>query len=226
MSKSWFITGTDTSVGKTIASCALLQALSAKGHRVSAYKPVASGCDLMPEGWRNSDALSLQANSSLSLTYGEVNPVAFKEPTSPHIAAVMENRQIDIQQLSDGLDRLSQKSDVVIIEGAGGWYTPLNERECLSDWVIKEKLNVILVVGIKLGCINHALLTQRVLMSENIHLSGWIANSIEARNTHYNAYIDTLKSRLNAPLIGEIPYLSGKQKSAPLAQYIYLNQLV
>lgn len=226
MSKSWFITGTDTSVGKTIASCALLQALSARSSKTSGYKPVASGGDLMSTGWRNSDALSLQANSSFSLTYSEVNPIMLREPTSPHIAAVMENRQIDMQQLSDGLEHLSQKSDIVIIEGAGGWYTPLNEQECLSDWVIKEKLNVILVVGIKLGCINHALLTQRVLISENIHLSGWIANSIEPRNRHYNAYMATLKSRLKAPLIGEIPYLTSKQKSAPLAPFINLNTLI
>lgn len=220
MAKLWFIAGTDTHVGKTIASCALLQAFTNQSYRVSGYKPVASGSCWTQEGLRNDDSLALQENSSVPLTYNEVNPVVLKTPTSPHIAADIEGRPIETGQLSVGLNHLKQKSDIVIIEGTGGWYTPLNSREYLSNWVIKENLKVILVVGIKLGCINHALLTQRVLTGENVTLAGWIANSVEPRNSHYYAYINSLKERINAPLIGEIPYLANSQKQEPLGQYI------
>lgn len=225
MTKLWFITGTDTSVGKTVASCALLQAFAHQSYRVSGYKPVASGSYLTSEGLQNEDALALGAHSSIELCYNEINPVALKTPTSPHIAADIENQLIDIKRLSVGLNHLKPKSDIIIIEGAGGWYTPINNEQYLSDWVVKEDLNVILVVGIKLGCINHALLTQRALTDENVTLAGWIANSVEPRNSHYNTYLNSLKERIHAPLVGEIPYLAQSQKQDKLGQYISVELL-
>ena len=163
MSKRYFVTGTDTEVGKTVASCALLQAAKAVGYRTAGYKPVASGSEKTPEGLRNSDALALQRNSSLQLDYATVNPYTFAEPTSPHIISAQEGRPIESLVMSAGLRALEQQADWVLVEGAGGWFTPLSDTFTFADWVTQEQLPVILVVGVKLGCINHAMLTAQAI---------------------------------------------------------------
>ncbi|MDR0806945.1 MAG: dethiobiotin synthase [Enterobacteriaceae bacterium] len=221
----WFITGTDTDAGKTIAARALLQAFSATHCRVAGYKPVASGSQLTAEGLRNSDALALQYHSSVKLAYQEVNPLTLQEPTSPHIASQLEHKPIKMEVLSAGLNQLKQKSDIVIVEGAGGWFTPLNESQFFSDWVIQQQPDVILVVGMKLGCINHALLTQQALLNAGVHFSGWIANAVQPQNQHYDDYLATLRKNLTAPMIGEIPYLPDLCSSTALGQYIDLLRL-
>jgi len=205
----WFITGTDTEVGKTVATCALLQAARKAGLRTAGYKPVASGCEITPDGIRNSDALALQRNSSVPLQYSQVNPLAFIEPTSPHIVSATENRPIHFSTLSAGLRELEQQAEWIAVEGAGGWFTPLSTRQTYADWVVSEQLPVILVVGIKLGCINHALLTAAAIRMNGLRLAGWIANNIAPPGQHHQAYLDTLHQRLHAPCLGEIPYLSG-----------------
>ncbi|AKJ42783.1 ATP-dependent dethiobiotin synthetase BioD 1 [Pragia fontium] len=225
LAKVWFVTGTDTDVGKTVASCALLQAFSSASYRVAGYKPIASGSQITSSGLRNSDALALQRYSSVSLTYPEVNPLTLLEPTSPHIASRLEQRPIVVEQLSAGLTHLKQKADIVVVEGAGGWFTPLSDRQNLSDWVTQQQISVILVVGMKLGCINHALLTQQALLSAGVHFSGWIANNIQAPNKHYSAYLETLKQRLTAPMIGEIPYLTEPEEHSALQQYVDISTL-
>lgn len=159
MIKKWFVTGTDTEVGKTVASCALLQAANTAGYRSVGYKPVASGSEMTPEGIRNSDALALQRNSSVKLPYEEINPLAFLEPTSPHIISAEEQRPITFSAMSEGFRNLAGKADWVQVEGAGGWFTPLSDTTTFAEWAISEQLPVILVVGVKLGCINHAMLT-------------------------------------------------------------------
>lgn len=137
VTKRWFITGTDTDVGKTVVSCALLQAAANQGYRTAGYKPVASGSQMTTDGLRNSDALALQANSSEPLRYSQVNPLTFAEATSPHIASESEGREIQLTELSQGLRQLAQSADWVLIEGAGGWFTPLSHRSLLligSSW--------------------------------------------------------------------------------------------
>ncbi|AIR68386.1 dethiobiotin synthase [Dickeya fangzhongdai] len=207
MTERWFVTGTDTEVGKTVASVALLQAARRAGYRTAGYKPVASGCDVTPHGIRNSDALQLQANSSVALPYDAVNPLAFLEPTSPHIVSAAEQRPIAFSTLSSGLRELERQADWVLIEGAGGWFTPLSARQTFADWVQQEALPVILVVGVKLGCINHAMLTAQAVQQAGLRLAGWVANVVQPPGRHHHAYLQTLQARIPAPMLGEIPYL-------------------
>ncbi|WP_367680189.1 dethiobiotin synthase [Candidatus Fukatsuia anoeciicola] len=206
MIKRWFITGTDTGIGKTIASCALLQAANKNGYYTAGYKPVASGGVTTTAGIRNSDALALQANSNQKLAYSQVNPLIFIEATSPHIACELEKRTIELTELSQGLRQLENKANWLVIEGAGGWFTPLSTQITFADWVKQEALPVILVIGIKLGAINHALLTAQAIKIAGLNLVGWIANHIDHTTKRQQEYLSTLITLLPAPLIGIIPY--------------------
>ena len=212
MPSCWFITGTDTEVGKTLSSCALLEAAKKAGHRCAAYKPVAAGSEPSDQGLRNEDALLLQAHSGVALGYGEVNPLALAEPTSPHIASQAEGRPIDTVVLSAGLAHLKTRADWILVEGAGGWLTPLTDQLSLADWVTNEQLPVILVVGMKLGCINHALLTAQAVAQSGLPLAGWIANAVLPPQRRHREYLATLKAQLKAPCLGEIPHLSQGQQ--------------
>lgn len=211
MTKRWFVTGTDTEVGKTVASSALLQAAKREGYCALGYKPVASGCEETADGLRNSDALALQKYSSLPLSYHEVNPLAFLEPTSPHIVSAEQGRPIEFAALSDGLAQLCARGDWVLTEGAGGWFTPLSAHSTFADWVQQEQLPVILVVGVKLGCINHAMLTAQAIAAAGLPFAGWIANDIQPPGKRHQEYLATLCQRLPAPFLGEIPYLRDPQ---------------
>lgn len=224
MIKRWFVTGTDTEVGKTVASSALLQAANLAGYRTAGYKPVASGSEMTAEGLRNGDALALQANSAVALNYQEVNPYVFAEPTSPHIVSADEGRPIELAQLSAGLRHLEQHADWLLVEGAGGWFTPLSEQHTFADWVQQEQLPVILVVGIKLGCINHALLTAQAIQQAGLSLVGWVANDISAPGRRHQEYLATLRRMLPAPLLGEIPHLAEPERQA-LGHYLDLSVL-
>ncbi len=224
MIKRWFVTGTDTEVGKTIASSALLQAAGAAGLRCAGYKPVASGSEMTRDGLRNSDALALQKNSGVPLDYEVVNPYTFAEPTSPHIASRDEGRPISLATLSAGLRHLERRADWLVVEGAGGWFTPLSEQYTFADWVRQEQLPVILVVGVKLGCINHALLTAQAIRLAGLTLSGWIANDVSAPGKRHQEYLATLCRMLPAPLLGEIPYLPQVERQ-PLGRYLDLSLL-
>lgn len=222
MTKRWFITGTDTEVGKTVATSALLQAASRAGLKCAGYKPVASGCEQTDEGLRNSDALALQRYSSVAMAYSEVNPLAFAEATAPHILSAEEQRPITAAQLSAGLARIAQKADWVLVEGAGGWYTPLGEELTFADWVKQEQLPVILVVGIKLGCINHAMLTADAIAAAGLPFAGWIANGVEPAGKRHDAYLQTLRQRLAAPCLGEIPWMSDSAQFDNAGQWLTL----
>ncbi|MFW5401039.1 dethiobiotin synthase [Yersinia sp. 1252 StPb PI] len=206
MTKRWFITGTDTDVGKTVASCALLQAAAQQGYRTAGYKPVASGSQMTPDGLRNSDALALQANSSAALSYSQVNPLTFLEATSPHIAS--EGLEIDLSILSQGLQQLEHSAEWILVEGAGGWFTPLSPQATFADWVLREQLPVIMVVGIKLGCINHALLTALAIRQAGLKLVGWIANEVIPAGGRQVEYMATLTQMISAPRLGVVPYLT------------------
>lgn len=225
MIKKWFVTGTDTEVGKTVASCALLQAATKAGYRTAGYKPVASGSELTPQGIRNGDAQALLRNSGVALSYEQVNPMAFLEPTSPHIISADEQRPIDFSRMSAGLNELSLLADWVQVEGAGGWFTPLSNTTTFADWVIEERLPVILVVGIKLGCINHAMLTAEAVKQAGLSLAGWIANDVQPTGKRHQEYLATLVQRLPAPLLGEIPWLRDITDKTPLGDYLDLSKL-
>lgn len=220
MFKRFFITGTDTSVGKTVVSRALLQALAASGKSVAGYKPVAKGSKETPDGLRNKDALILQSVSSLALPYDAVNPIALSEDES----SVAHSCPINYGLLSDGLQRLSGQVDHVVVEGTGGWRSLMNDRRPLSEWVVQEQLPVVMVVGIQEGCINHALLTAQAIANDGLPMIGWVANRINPGLAHYAEIIEVLSKKLPGPLIGELPYLP-RAEQRELSQYIDLTML-
>lgn len=224
MTKRFFITGTDTDIGKTLAACALLQAVNRAGWTSVGYKPVAAGCRPSPDGPRNDDALALAASASVTVAYRQVNPVALLAPTSPHIASRDEGRSIDPLVLSQGLRELERLAQWIIVEGAGGWLTPLGDDVSFDQWVVAEQLPVILVVGMKLGCINHALLTALAIRQAGLPLAGWIANDLSSEPHRRADYLATLRQRMGAPLLGEIPWLTEPAR-ADLAGYIHLPLL-
>lgn len=225
MSRAFFVAGTDTDVGKTVASKAILHALAAREIKTIGYKPVAAGSEKTAEGWRNSDALHLQAAATVDVAYEDVNPYALELPASPHIAAKHEQVAIDYTVLSNKLAQHKQNADVVLVEGAGGWRVPISDEESLSTWVQQEQLPVILVVGIKLGCLSHALLTAEVIKSDGLNLVGWVANRVNPGTEHYADIIEMLEMRLAVPKLGEIPYIP-KAKRKDLAKYIDVTALL
>lgn len=226
VTERYFVTGTDTEVGKTVASTALLQAARLQGKITAGYKPVASGSEMTPEGLRNSDALALSRHSTLELAYSAVNPYTFAEPTSPHIISADEGRAIEFSRLSAGLRTLESQAEWVLVEGAGGWFTPLSQTQTFADWVQAEQLPVILVVGVKLGCINHAMLTAQAVQQAGLTLAGWIANDVVAPGKRHQAYLETLRHVLPAPFLGEIPWLDDGVDGAETGRYLDLSVLL
>ena len=150
--------------------------------------------------------------------------MAFVEPTSPHIISAEEGRPIEFTALSAGLRALEQQAEWVLVEGAGGWFTPLSETQTYADWVEAEQLPVILVVGVKLGCINHAMLTAEAVKARGLRLAGWIANDIQPPGKRHAEYMATLRQRIDAPFLGEIPYLDSEAQQAECGQYLTLPQ--
>ena len=202
--KRLFITGTDTGIGKTYAACALIRHLAGEGHSVSAMKPVASGCESTPEGLRNEDALALMEAMNVELDYAQVNPYAFKAAIAPHIAADKAGQAIDLLAISAIAESID--SDFLVIEGVGGWCVPLNEDLLLVELVRVLRAEVILVVGMKLGCINHALLSANQIQSDGCELIGWIANGVDVNMPAYRKNIITLSKMMPVPLLTEIPW--------------------
>jgi dethiobiotin synthetase len=225
--KSFFVTGTDTDVGKTLAACAMLRAAAAAGHSTVGMKPLAAGGVQTAEGLRNEDALQLHAASTLQLSYDEINPVCMPEPASPHIAAELAQRKVRVERLAGFCHGvLSMRANLTLLEGAGGWRVPLNEREFMSDLAKQLKLPVILVVGMRLGCLNHALLTGEAIVRDGLRVAGWIANRVTPHMEHYERNRDTLQDWFNVPLLGEIPWLDGTDHAAQAARYIALDHLL
>lgn len=218
--KIFFVTGTDTDVGKTLCCKALLQAANKQNIATLAYKPIAAGCVLTIDGLRNEDALILQENCTIDVPYHAINPVALQLPIAPHIAAQIENKTINLTEISAGLKALQEKeADVILVEGAGGWRLPVNDKQTLSDWVITQNLPVILVVGMKLGCLNHALLTYETIINDGLKVAGWIANQIQADMPYYQENLQILSTKIDAPMIAEIPYLDDIQQ-IDLAEFV------
>lgn len=225
MVNTFFVTGTDTDVGKTLVTEALMQAVRDSGLYVAGYKPVASGCELIDGKLKNKDALILQEASSTDLLYQDHNPYAFAPAIAPHIAAAQAGVTISLDKLSEGLAEIkANEAEWIFVEGAGGWRLPINEQEYLSDWVKKEQLPVILVVGMRLGCINHALLTLEAIERDGLTIAGWVINQVYPNMSHYQENVDTLKQRIHAPLLGEIPWLEGEPTDS-VDQYIDIDLL-
>jgi len=207
MRVGWFVTGTDTGVGKTHAAAALLRALSRRGISAVGMKPVASGCERTPQGLRNGDALALIAASGAPVLYDDVNPYAFEPAIAPHIAADLAGVRIEFDQIEAACDRLAADSRLVIVEGAGGWRVPLSETLGLSDLAARLGLGVILVVGLRLGCLNHALLTAEAIEADRgPPLVGWIGNQLDEPMPQVEANLATLRARIAAPCLGMIPF--------------------
>ncbi|UDG81159.1 ATP-dependent dethiobiotin synthetase BioD 1 [Candidatus Hartigia pinicola] len=206
MTKTYFVTGTDTEIGKTVATCALLQAANQCSFSTAGYKPIASGGQMTKYGLRNNDACLLQKNSSVSLRYNEVNPILFEASTCPHIISEKTGKPIEFSVMSEGLRNLQLKAEWVFIEGAGGWYTPLSVEKKYADWVILQELPVIIVIGLKLGCINHALLTVESIKYSGLDLVGWVGNEIASIMYYQVEYLKNLHRLISAPCLGLIPY--------------------
>lgn len=204
MEKGYFITGTDTNVGKTWATVALMRYFKNRGKSVAGMKPVASGCVMQDGQLKNEDALLIQENASVRIDYDLINPYAYERPVSPHIAGV--NNPVKLELLAAKFEQLKTLADIVVIEGAGGWYTPLNDREANSDLAEALALPVIMVVAIRLGCINHARLTYQAIKQSGVNCAGWIAVCTDPDLLNRDQVILTIKATLDTPLLGVLPY--------------------
>lgn len=209
MKQRFFITGTDTEVGKTRVTVAMLAALNEAGMRTIGLKPLAAGAEESAGRWVNEDALALQAAASVDLDYELVNPVLLRAPMAPHLAAELEQKRLGVENLA-GYCRgtlMTQPYDVALIEGAGGWRVPLNRRETLAELPRALNCPVILVVGLRLGCLNHALLTAEAIQRDGLTLAGWVGNAIDPDMASPEANLNTLRALLPAPCLGVLPWL-------------------
>jgi len=210
--KGCFVTGTDTEVGKTRVSAGLLHRAAQAGLRVAGYKPVAAGMDNIAGQWVNEDVQTLWAASSIELQREEVGPCQLRQPCAPHLAAQAEGRVIDRNALIQGAQRLAQRADLIVAEGAGGLCVPLGPDWDSSHLMCALGLPVVLVVGLRLGCINHALLTAEAIVSRRLHLAGWVGNTLDPAMLHLQDNILTLQHefsrRFQAPCLGIVPRLA------------------
>lgn len=204
-----FVTGTDTGVGKTLVSAALLRRFRERGWRVAGMKPVASGCAVTPGGLRNDDALVLQREASGTPPYSTVNPFAYEPPIAPHLAAAEAGRPIEIDTIMTNYRLLAADADMIVVEGAGGWRVPLTPTHTLADLAVRLRLDVVLVVGLRLGCLNHAILTADSIRASGLRLAGWVANGIDPGFERLAANLATLEAWIPAPRLAVIPPMAG-----------------
>jgi dethiobiotin synthetase len=226
MSRGLFVTGTDTGVGKTLVACALVHALRARGLRVAPMKPVAAGAILRDGSWVNEDTLALaEAAGPGAPPLSDITPVLLREPMAPHIAAARENRSIAVPSLVDAHHRLAKDADFTVVEGVGGFRVPLGPKIDSADLAVALGLPVVLVVGLRLGCLNHALLTAAAIELAKLRLAGWIANAIDPAMTAAEENIAALAERLPAPLLGSLPF-SPAANALVLASFLDVSGLI
>lgn len=208
MTQAYFLTGTDTEVGKTRVAAALLHKWRRGGKTVGAMKPVASGCRPTPRGLRNADAEQLLAQCSGRPAYPEVNPYAFEPPIAPHIAAAAAGIRIEIDDIVETARALAAGRDRFVVEGVGGWQVPLGDTGTTADLAALLAYPVIVVVGVRLGCINHALLTLESIERRGLPVAGWVANRVDPECARTDEVVDALEARVASPLLGRVPWLS------------------
>lgn len=196
MKQAFFITGTDTGIGKTYVACKLIRQYVAKGYRVVGMKPVAAGCDLVDGQWVNEDVALLTQASNIRAPMHLVNPYCFKDPIAPHIAAEKEGIEIQLDVIQRAYAELSELADIVVVEGAGGLLVPLNAHYTIADLIAQLNIPVLFVVGMRLGCINHALLTMEVMQARGLTVSAWLANTIDKEMQCYQENLLTLQTQL------------------------------
>jgi dethiobiotin synthetase len=209
MKQKYFITGTDTDAGKTLIASALLFKAKSAGLTTVGLKPIAAGCELTPDGLRNDDALKLIEQSTDKIPYEQVNPISFAEPIAPHIAGQKLRKPLSADR-TIGLLRgvlMINRSEFILIEGAGGYKVPLNPKETFADVVKELRLPVILVIGMKLGCLNHALLTVEAIRRDGLAIAGWVASKVDNDMLAYEENIETLHAMIPAKCLGIVPYL-------------------
>lgn len=206
--RTYFITGTDTDVGKTVASVLLLNELNKLNDQSLGIKPISAGCEITTQGLRNQDALDLQRASGIKAEYSIINPIAYPEFIAPHIAAQKKGDNISLEALQDCLEKARMLNPRwLLVEGAGGWRLPLNNNgSFFSDFALQNQMKVILVVGMKLGCLNHAVLTYQAIKADGLDCVGFIANQIDPNMSHYDENLASLHELLPCKMLGEIPY--------------------
>ncbi|MBI3529801.1 MAG: dethiobiotin synthase [Betaproteobacteria bacterium] len=204
-----FVTGTDTGVGKTRVASALLRAFARRGLRTVGMKPVAAGCKRIDSGLVSEDVAALAAVSNVNLPVDLINPYRFQPAIAPHLAAELAGETISLQRIRDAYVALAARADRVVVEGAGGFLVPLNEREDFGDLARLLELPVLLVVGMRLGCLNHALLTAEAVQRRGLQFAGWVANRLDATTPGVERNVQTLCKRLDAPLLGIVPFAVG-----------------
>ena len=215
-----FVVGTDTGVGKTHVSCALLQALAQHHRRVVGMKPVAAGVVPWGEGWASEDSIALRAASTIAVPPELDTPVLLPDPLSPHIAAARAGVQIDIAAIVQAYQALAAQADAVVVEGAGGFHVPLSPTETGADLAVALNLPMVLVVGLRLGCLNHALLTAEAIAARGLTLAGWVANRVDPDMLAPDDNIAWLQQRLGAPLLADLPW--GEHTAHSLAAHFQL----
>jgi len=203
---AFYVTGTDTGIGKTIASTALLHALRARGQTAVGMKPVASGCERSADGWRNEDALALQAASAPRPDYADLNPYALPLPLAPELAAADAGVELELAPIAAAFARLRARADVVVVEGVGGWAAPLSATLDQADLARALDLPVLLVVGLRLGCINHARLSAAAIAADGLRCIGWIGNEIDPAMERIDDNMAMLRERLPMPCWGRVPH--------------------
>jgi dethiobiotin synthetase len=208
MTQGYFVTGTDTGVGKTSVSLELMRLLQAQGHVVTGMKPVASGCEPDSSGLLNDDALRLQARASFTVPYQQVNPYAFEPAIAPHIAAAAEGVDITLDVIEAALAVVIQDADRVVVEGVGGWAVPINDTQTMEDIAVSLGLPVIMLLGIRLGCISQALITAKAIMACGLKIVGWVANRLDPECLAQDETVAALRQRLSAPCLGDVPYVA------------------
>lgn len=201
-----FVTGTDTGVGKTRIATALLRAFASRGLRAVGMKPVAAGCERADGALVNEDVAALMAASTVAAPVELINPYRFQPAIAPHLAAELAGEAISLQRIRDAYVALAARADRVVVEGAGGFLVPLNEREDFGDLARLLELPVLLVVGMRLGCLNHALLTAEALRRRGLQFVGWVANCLDSTTPAVEQNVKTLRKRLDAPLLGIVPF--------------------
>jgi dethiobiotin synthetase len=223
--RSLFVTGTDTGVGKTVAAVALVHRLRAAGLRVAGMKPVASGCETTPAGLRNEDALALQAAGDPRPDYADVNPYALARPTAPQLAAREMGVRVALPTLCDAHARLAARAEVVVVEGAGGWLAPMGDGVEQAEFARALGAPVVLVVGLRLGCLSHARLSARAIVADGCTLAGWIGSMVDPAFDDVDAYLDLLRAALPAPCLGVLPHAPGADTAA-MAAHLSLPPLL